>query len=285
MQATLNGATFYYFKYGRRTAAQQLPIVLLHGGPGLDHSYLRPWLDSLGDAGELIYMDALGSGRSQGRELLGGATLASAAADLEALRQHLQLEKFILLGHGYGGFVAQTYALTYAAQVAGLILCASAPALDYPQVLMHNAQAAGNAAQLQAVVGLLSAPLTDDAQLRQLYCQALPIYFYRYDPKIGAAMTDGMRFCAAAYNRGLFDLLPALQLEPQLRDLRCPSLILGGRHDWLMPPAQAAERLHAGIAGSALALFEESGHFPFVEEPVAFFKVVRSWLRSHQLRA
>ncbi len=62
----------------------------------------------------------------------------------------------------------------------------------------------------------------------------------------------------------------------RLGEIEVPTLILTGRHDFFCPPSQA-ERLHRGIRGSKMAIFERSGHYPFVEEAEAFRDTVRGW--------
>jgi len=53
---------------------------------------------------------------------------------------------------------------------------------------------------------------------------------------------------------------------------------MAGRHDWITPPAQAAERLHAKLPNSELVVFEDSGHFPFIEENDTFVTTVHDWI-------
>jgi proline iminopeptidase len=283
MRAELCGSEYFYLKHGKKLG-NNVPLLVLHGGPGLDHSYLRPWLDALGDGAEVIYLDALGCGKSLGKQLLEDHSLAAAAASAEALRLHLKVDRWVVLGHGFGGFVAQQVAIDQPQHTAGLILCDATAALDYPQALFVAAQAAASAPQLQALVSLLRAPVADDSTLRRLYMEVLPSYFYRYDPKVGAAMTDGMKFCAQAYNRGMFHQVTDLNFCEQLGALQVPALVLAGRHDYFMPAEHGAQRLHTSLRNSSCVIFEESGHFPFVEEPIGFAKVVRSWLRSQCLR-
>ena len=104
----VNGADFYYQKHGSGT-----PILVMHGGLGLDHEYFRPTLDSWGDFAELIYFDHRGNGRSEAPADWESVTLASMADDADALRDALGLDKVILLGHSYGGFLALEYAQRY----------------------------------------------------------------------------------------------------------------------------------------------------------------------------
>ena len=97
---------------------------VLHGGPVIDHSYFRPWMDPMGEFMQLIYVDYRGTGRSQ-RMPHDTYTRDHTIADLDALRQHLGLEKIAVLGHSHGGFLAQLYALDYPQHVSHVILVAT----------------------------------------------------------------------------------------------------------------------------------------------------------------
>ena len=275
MRTTLRDVELFYLTYGRGD-----PLLIMHGGPGLDHSYFRPWLDGWGDHANLIYYDHRGHGRSGGRNTISDASLETWVDDADALRQHLKHERVVILGHGYGGFIAQHYARKYPQHTRGLILCDAAPALDYPHIMMANAQAQCNPAQMATLVTMLTRPVEDDAAMKRLWSAILPLYFYRYDPKIGAGINDVMSYSAAAYNHGLFTLESSLPTLAWLSELQAPTLVLAGKHDWLMPPEQGARRLVRAIPRSELAIFEESGHFPFIEEPIPFLNVVRSWMRK-----
>ena len=84
-------------------------LFVLHGGPGADHSYLKLRMAPLTDSAQLVYLDHRGAGRSD-RGDASEWTLANHAADVDALRQHLGLERIVLFGTSYGGFVSQQFA-------------------------------------------------------------------------------------------------------------------------------------------------------------------------------
>jgi pimeloyl-ACP methyl ester carboxylesterase len=86
----VDGAELYY-----RDVGQGQPIIILHGGPDFDHTYLLPDMDRLADGYRLIYYDQRGRGRSTGQPA--DVSLASELADLDTLRQHLGLERAVLL--------------------------------------------------------------------------------------------------------------------------------------------------------------------------------------------
>ncbi len=250
MQTQINGNEVYY-----TTNGQGRPMLLMHGGSGLDHTYFRPWLDTLSDQVQLIYYDQLGQGRSTRPQSYEGISMGTWADEADALRASLGHERIILLGHSFGGFIAQEYALRHGDHLEGLILCDTAPVLDYQDVIMANAQSRGTPEQVQAVIAGLSAPVADDASFQQLLTTILPLYFNTYDPEVGKQMDDAIQYSAQGFN-------------------------MAGRHDWITPPAQGAERLHAGLPNAKLVIFEESGHFPFIEEHDKFVHAVRDWLNS-----
>ncbi len=275
MQAHINTHDVFY-----TTNGQGRPMLLMHGGSGLDHTYFRPWLDPLSDQIQLVYYDQFGQGRSTRPQSYEDITMATWADEADALRAHLGHERIILFGHSYGGFIAQQYALRHGEHLAGLILCDTAPALDYPDVIMANAQHRGTPEQVQALIAGLSAPVADDASWQQLWVTILPLYFKTYDPKVTATLDEATQYSAGAFNQGMGKLLPTFNTLNRLNEITVPTLVIAGRHDWITPPAQGAERLHARLPNSKLIIFEDSGHFPFIEENDTFVTTLREWISS-----
>jgi proline iminopeptidase len=275
LQAQINGNQVYY-----TTNGQGRPMLLMHGGSGFDHTYFRPWLDTLSDQVQLIYYDQLGQGRSTRPESYEGISMSTWADEADALRSSLGFDRIILLGHSFGGFIAQEYALRHGDHLDGLILCDTAPVLDYQDVIMANAQTRGTPEQVQAVIAGLSAPVTDDVSFRQLLTTILPLYFNTYDPKVGAKMDEVMQYSAGAFNQGMGVCLPTFNVLSRLGEITVPTLVMAGRHDWITPPVQGAERLYAGLPNAKLVIFEESGHFPFIEEHDEFVTTVRNWVNN-----
>lgn len=273
MRAQINDTELFYAAHG-----QGRPMLTMHGGLGLDHTSLRPWLDALGDRVQLIYYDHRGNGRSSRPESFEGIGHDTWAADADVLRAHLGHDRIILFGHSYGAFLAQEYALRYGDQLDGLILCSAAPAVDYLDVILANAQARATPEQLQTVNRAFAEPMADDDDFRQTWMDILPLYFTEYDPQIGARMDEATQYSGAAWNYVNAHCLPAFNTLSRLGEISTPTLLIAGRDDWITPPAQGAERLHAGLPNSELAIFENSGHFPFVEENDRFVTTVADWI-------
>lgn len=272
MRVQLKDTELYFDRVG-----QGRPMLVMHGGLGLDHTYFRPWLDKLGDVAELIYYDHRANGHSARPATLEGISHETWAADADALRAHLGFDRILLLGHSYGGFLAQEYALRFSDHLAGLILCSTAPALDYMPTIQANAAARGTPDALAALGEAFGRPMTDDHDFRSIWMRLLPMYFRQYDPQIGQVTDQATSYSAAAWNHVNANCLPKFNTLPRLKEITVPTLVLGGVDDWIMP-AEQSERIQAELPNAEVTIFEESGHFPFIEEPDRFVKTVRSWI-------
>jgi proline iminopeptidase len=267
--AYVNDTYLFYHKVGTG-----LPCLVMHGGLGLDHTYMHPWLDPLGDVLHLVYYDHRGNGRSS-RPPLKTLTLAQFAADADALRTSLGFNKVAVMGHSYGGFIALEYALRYPEWLSHLILIGTAPTFNYGEEIMANAKRKGATEEMTAV---LHAPeLTDDAQMKHALQAIIPLYFHKFDANLANRFFENTVWSASAWTRS-DQLLPGYNIIPRLSEIYAPTLILVGRDDFICPPSQA-QILHNGIRNSTLVIFEQSGHLPYIEEPGAFFAAARQWLK------
>jgi proline iminopeptidase len=273
-RASLRGVELGYERVGRG-----VPILLMHGWLGLDHTYLRPYLDPLGEVAELVFYDHRGHGRSSAVDDWSGIDHATFADDADALREHLGHERIVVLGHSYGGFLAQEYALRYPERLAGLVLCATAPALDYARDPRRLVAASGVAAtddQLEQAERIFETLPESDEEYRRERRAVMPLYFADPSPR-RLARFEAATYRAAPWRHAVSHLLPGFNVADRLGAVTAPALVLGGRHDWVCPPTQAA-RLTGLLPRSELVFFEQSGHYPFVEETDEFVRVVREWL-------
>jgi proline iminopeptidase len=251
---------------------------MMHGGLGLDHTYFLPWFDSLCSRMEFIYYDHLANGRSDMPSSMAGITHSTWIEDADALRTRLGHDRVILFGHSYGGALALEYALQYEEHLDGLILCCTAPVFDYVDIMLSNAQARGTPEQLEALMRVLGNTLNDDAEWRKMWMTYLPLYFKAYEPAFGAAIDRDMIYRVATQKHANAHCLPTYNVLDRLGRITTPTLVMCGWHDWITPPAEAGERLHAGLPNSELILFEESGHFPFIEETGACMDAIAGWV-------
>lgn len=269
--APINDTELFY----REVGASQ-PCLMMHGGLGGDHGCLHPWLDPLGDTLRLIYYDHRGNGRS-GRPPPVTLTYQQLAADADALRDFLGLDRIMVMGFSAGAAIALHYALTYPERLSHLILVGGHAAWDYGDEIMAACQRRGAAPEMLDAV---TRSPRDDADLARIVRNFMPLYLHRYDADLAERYVKNVRWDAAA-NVRYGELLRDYNLVAWLGEIHVPTLIIVGRDDVVTPPAQA-ERLHKGIPQSELAIFEHSGHMPYLEEPERFCQVVRDWVaRTH----
>jgi proline iminopeptidase len=254
-RAPINSTDIYYVREGAGRAVFAVHAV------GFDHTYLRPWLDPLADSVQLIFSDLRGHGRSArvGFEHVEHATFVS---DIDSLREFFGHDRVTLIGHAYGGCLALEYALKHPDCIDGLVLCAAA-----------------SSAGAAAAEGAPPNDTRDDDAFKHSFMSALPRYFRSFNPDVAMRVGGGMRFTAAAAAHAAASMLPRYDVSARLGEIKVPTLVLAGAHDAVTPRA-AADALVAGIAGAELVVFEESGHFPFIEEQPRFLEVVRAFLNK-----
>lgn len=265
----VNGGNLFHEILGSGT-----PILVMHGGLGLDHQYFRPTLDSWGDFAQLIYFDHRGNGQSDAPEDWNSVTLESLASDGDALRAALGLDKVILYGHSYGGFIALEYATRFQDNLHGLILGSTSPNVQYePNIPDWATEEA-----LGALGAIFSGPAENDEQWAELWSTVLPLYWKDMDTELAADIHNRTHYRAAAWNRAS-QLLGEFQMVGKMAQITVPTLLLSGRFDFITGP-QAHEDMHAEIPNSELVFFEESGHFPFITEAEKYRSVVQEWVSS-----
>jgi proline iminopeptidase len=254
------------------------PVVVLHGGPGAHHDYLRPGFDALAEGRELIYYDQRGGGRSPvGREVPVGWT--EHVADLEALREEWGLDRLTITGYSWGGLLALLYALDHPASIARLALISPAPAWRAARERFEAGFGRRNLdpAFQEARRELRESGLRErDPETYQRRIFELSVAPYFHDPERARDLTPfrvtGRTQQEVWASLGDFDLRERL---PTLRGI--PSLILHGEADAI--PIEAA-RTTAQLIGAEFHPVPRCGHAPYVEAPEEFVRVVGGFLAA-----
>jgi len=129
----VNGKKIWYESEGKGE-----PLLLIAGGPGFSHAYFHPFFSALASSNHIIYFDAYGTGKSERAKSAKEYSLSQDVEDVESLRKALRLEKINVLGHSYGGFVAQLYATKYPKSIKRLVLANTFPSGDTFQSLQEG---------------------------------------------------------------------------------------------------------------------------------------------------
>jgi proline iminopeptidase len=252
-------------------------LVTLHGGPGLDHSWFRPALDPLASKAKVVYYDQADCGRSA-RDVPLANGFGTWVDELDGLRAALGVERMVLLGHSGGSMLALSYAVRFPAHVAGMVLIAAAPKFDFVPAAIEEGRRLHGEAAIQKWTAAVSQPARDDAHFRQIWREVLPLYVHRYDAAALDPVEARALYSAAALSYGLGVATPAFDVTAQLGSIRAKTLLVSGKYDWICPLDAGPRRVAAGIPGARLEVFEQSAHFPFLEEPARFVKVVGDFL-------
>lgn len=240
--------------------------VVLHGGPGAHHDYLRPGFDRLAARRTLVYYDQRGGGRSPvPREVPVGWT--EHVADLEALRIAWGIDRLPLVGYSWGALLALLYALAHPGRVERLALVSPAPAWRAARdEFERRFQARSRAPALVAAREALRAGGLREADPAAYQRRAfeLSVAGYFHDPGRAAEMTPFR--VTGRTQQEVWASLGDYDLRPRLPALTVPALVLHGDDDPI-PPDTA--RTVAELLGAAFRVVPDCGHAPHVEAPDA----------------
>jgi len=251
------------------------PLIVLHGGPGLDHTMFRPWLDPLGDEFRLLYVDERGQGLS---ERVDPATLSLDvfARDVDLLADALGLERFALLGHSFGAIITTKHAIEIGSAAAYVISGGGDSSAALGADVEASLEAMGDAGAPIKASWEQEKVVATEGELKELLRAQMPFHFAG-DPPPGYGMdtvgTPEVLRHFANIGYGDFDYLPDLHRVAK------PTLMVVGEEDRVTTP-RAAKALHEGIVGSRLVVLPGVGHMSFVETPDAYLESVRAFLRE-----
>jgi proline iminopeptidase len=258
------------------------PIVVLHGGPGLDHHEFADYLDPLADQGyRLILVDQRASGRSPRCDPLTW-TLETMAEDVVSLARSMELDRYAVLGHSYGAFVALQNAVDFPNMAAETIVSSGVPSARY-LADVEKQLASFEPEHLREQVALSwekESSVQTAEEFAQLLTEQWPFHFANpEDPRIEEydRKTAGSVLSPEVLRRFASEDYGGIEVEDRLGDISQPVLILGGRHDRVCS-TKAAEAMAKGIHGAELVIFERSGHSTFVEEQDDYLDAVDGFL-------
>lgn len=275
MRADIGGVRLFFDVLGPRPDADRGPdhrltVICLHGGPGFDHSTLRPGLDRLGDVARLVFVDHRGNGRSD-RDRPERWNLDTWIDDIARFCAALDIRRPVILGQSFGGFVALGVAARHPDLVRALIVSSSAGRIRYDRALVEIARLGGREARDVAARHFVH---TSHATREEYARVCLPLYNPTPSDPARAARVVRSDDVALHFWR---DEIRRFDLFPELGAIVCPTLVLGGEQDPITPPADQ-EDLTAAISGATLQIFRGAGHGPFRDAPDEVAAAIRAFL-------
>lgn len=265
----VNGVTIHYVVDGDERAE---PLLVLHGGLGVDHTLYRRTLSPLGRSFRLVFFDQRANGRSGGDAA--AITMEQLADDAVALADALGFDGPIAVsGHSYGGFVAQELALRHPARVSRLLLFDTTPGqLGAGEDPADHAGPPPPAELAQ----MLAAFPEDDEQFAAGLTRMLPYYLPGADMDEVAPLFADTVHRLAPMVRG-FEVLAGWSAVDRLPAITVPTLLLVGAEDVFTSPPQS-HRIAERTTNAEVVVVDDAGHFPWIQRPDVVFAAVEDWL-------
>lgn len=264
-----------------KTMGKGTPLVLMHGGPGAD-LYTMLSFKPLANQFNLIFYDHRCNGRSEGADV-SSLTWENLTADADALREKLGFEKWAVLGHSFGGYVALEYALRYPNRLSALVLVDTGGDSCWaqekaPEVLAQRGYS-------PEIVNLCRRFLNGQIEPREMFPALMKLgkaYTYHISPgQIPHMILTGLqtKLRPEALIYGATHFLKGWSVMDRLHEIKVPTLILAGREDFQFPPEHQQE-LAAGIPNSRLVILDRAGHNVHDEQPAKVQRALRVFLTT-----
>jgi proline iminopeptidase len=279
MFLTVNGARLFFDTVGSSLAvephrmAERPALIVLHGGPGFDHSLMRPYFDRFADTYQVIYLDHRGNGRSGGEPE--SWRLAQWGDDIAVFCETLGIIAPVVLGLSFGGMAAMAYATRHPDQPSKLILSSTAARmhLDVTYEMMGKL---GDAEAAEIAERFWSNPSVEGAGEYMAKCMPL------YNPTSSPASAEARARAIMRLNV-MFHFVTGEQrtmdMTGDLARIVCPTLVLAGALDPVTPlvcAREIAEALPSHLA--RLEVFDDAGHGVHRDQPERAEAVLRAFL-------
>ena len=271
-----NGANLHY-----RTFGSGPPVVIINGGPGMSSEGFAKLAQNLANGYQTIIYDQRGTGQSTVEPMDASTiTIDLMVRDLEALRTHLNLEEWVVLGHSFGGILASYYATRHPEVIRGMILSSSGGIdLDLLNYFADSLRAKLTPEEFQNLSywnnQISQGDTSYSARLQRGLAMA-PAYLYHKEhiPAIGERMTQGnMTINGLVWN----DLQRiGFDCSDELKSFNKPVLIIQGKQDIIS--AATAGKAHAILPNSEIIFLDKCGHYGWLDQPNQYYAAIRDYL-------
>ncbi len=258
------------------TMRERTTVILLHGGPGMDHSSFKPQWSALTDIAQVVYCDHRGQGRSD-RSDPASWNLRQWAADLVALCDALGVVDPVVYGVSFGGMVALQYLVDHPDHADRVILDSTTARSD-PELMLPVFERLGGPEVRAIAEAFWSEPTPE--RMREYFRHCMPLYSRTTAP-------DAKDRSARQLEVSNYDLFErwsrteesTFDLTARLGEVRAPVLLLAGEDDPVCPIA-GAEIIAAGIPHARFERFADCGHGVWRDQPERAFRLIREFVAA-----
>lgn len=272
-----NGARIYYKAIGTGE-----PIIVVHGGPGLNQSYFFPHLNELAKKHKLIFYDQRGCGKSTDSLNAETITMSNYLTDIDAIRVKFNLSQVTIMAHSFGGVFATSYTINYPNYVKRLILVNSVPlSKEFDKEigrLNKIKQTKSDSIERANILASNDFKNGDSKAYENLFKVVFKSSFYNRNFSDSLKLDLEQKF--SENRKKLFNLLKDLNdfnFYPDLPKIVCPVFIIYGKDDAI--PLRAYEQMTMGLKSFKLIGIANCGHYPFIEQKKKFNELLKTLLK------
>lgn len=294
MKAKIRGTEIYFDIAGMQIAPNgneliEKPVLfLIHGGPGGNHIHFKYDSEKLREFAQLVFIDQRGCGWSK-KDKKSNYTLENNIEDIEALRVHLGLNRISVLGVSYGGIVAQGYAIRYGKNIENLILVSTAPSHHFIETAKENLKEIGTKQQIAVCDKYLwNGKFKSNRDVNRYFKIMDPLYIFNNKTKkrrlpSSKKIQSGNLINILSYdvlNAGFSTFLHEFDFIPALKKIKCPTLIMVGRNDWVCMPVHS-KIMKENISNSTLKIFNKCGHALTTDANEKYIRSIKQFLNKN----
>ncbi len=273
---TSQGVKVFYQTFGSGA-----PLLIINGGPGMSSEGFIPLAKEMAQGRQTILFDQRGTGHSTIEQPNSeNITMDLMIQDMEAIRQHLKIHEWTIMGHSFGGMLAGYYAAKHPSRVKGLVFSASG-GLDLQLFSYLNITGRLTQMQQDSLQYWTSQISQGDTSHHAAFRRGLalaPAYLHnkKYVPVIAERLTQGNR----AVNELVFQDMRRIQFDckSELRDLEVPALIIQGAQDVI--GLQTAQLTKETLQHSEIIILPDCGHYGWLDQKEAYFQSINKFLAS-----
>jgi proline iminopeptidase len=257
------------------------PLLIINGGPGMNSDGFEGLATKLSQHNQAIIYDQRGTGKS-GLGTLDSTTITMKLMvdDIESLRKHLQIEKWSVLGHSFGGMLASYYATQYPDHIERLILSSSGgidlSLLDYAGKSINGRLSKSQRDSVELWTKRINAGDTTHYAKLQRGMALAPAYIYhkKFVPVIAERLTQGNQ----TVNQLIWSDMQRIKFDcsRKLKSFDKPVLIIQGKKDIIKP--ETSEKAHRVLKNSRVVFVENSGHYGWLDNEPVYIHEVESFL-------
>lgn len=274
--------------FTRTVGEGDVKLLCVHGGPGSNHEEFENFGEQLAKYGVQVSMyDQLGSFYSDQPDFTKPEnqkylTLDYYLSELEEVRQELGLDNFYLLGHSWGGLLAQEYALKYGDHLKGVVVMSMIDNIEeYTVHINQLREKTFSKFEVDYMKDVEEHERFADPKYQELVAQLYRIYVNRHPQRAPQHLVETMATPVYNHFQGnnefvMVGTLNGWDRRADIHNITVPTLITFGDHDTM--PLATAERMHKQIPHSRLVLTPDGGHCHSIDNPTAFFSTLGEFL-------